>query len=90
MTRDQALAIINNIAVIEAFAKGREISCIINGRKFPTNSLCLSNFRSDSPIGYSITDEPNSFFNEQIKKAQDEVSHWDEVKRKSVQLEGSE
>lgn len=61
MTRDQALAIVNNLLVIEAFAKGEIIASRINNRLFHTNVLVLSNFRSDRPIGYEIVKDEFRF-----------------------------
>jgi hypothetical protein len=54
MTRDQALAIINNIELIKHFANGGIVVIPINGHKHPTNTLVLSNFRSDRPVNYEI------------------------------------
>jgi hypothetical protein len=54
MTRDQALTIVNNLDVITAFAKGERIVHRINGRAFDCNTLVLSNFKSDRPIGYEV------------------------------------
>lgn len=57
MTRDQALTIINNIELITAFAQGKSVGTPINGRVYLTNSLCLSNFRSDRPLNYVVCDD---------------------------------
>jgi len=58
MTRDQALTIINNIDVIEAFAKGKTIAFDIHGKLFITNTMVLSNFKSDRPTGYVVLEDP--------------------------------
>lgn len=59
MTRDQAVAIINNIELIKAFAEGKQIGVEISGKLFPTNTLCLTNFRSDRPINYRVMEPTN-------------------------------
>lgn len=61
MTRDQALAIINNLDLIRSFAEGKHIAIPINGRLFSTNTLVLSNFRSDRPIGYVVVQDNYEF-----------------------------
>lgn len=57
MTRDQALTIVNNIDLITAFAKGERIGVSVNGQLFETNTLLLTNFRSDRPLGYHVMND---------------------------------
>ena len=61
MTRDQALTIVNNLPIIEAFAKGEIIATRINNRLFYTNVLVLSNFQSDRPLNYEIVKDEFKF-----------------------------
>lgn len=61
MTRDQALAIMRNLPIIDAFAKGKKIVQKINGRPFEARVLVLSNFKSDRPIGYEVDEDPYEF-----------------------------
>lgn len=54
MTRDQALAILNDLPLIRHFANGGEIAVNIRGTRFKTNSILISNFRSDRQANYEI------------------------------------
>lgn len=59
MTRDQALAIVNNIDLITHFANGGLVAVPINGQMFKSNTLIISNFRSDRPPNYKIIKKPH-------------------------------
>lgn len=59
MTRDQALTIINNLPLITHFANGGVIAVPINGKLFRSNTLLISNFRSDRPPNYRIIKKPH-------------------------------
>ena len=61
MTRDQAVAIMQNLPLIEAFAQGKPIGIPINGRVHPSHTICLTNFRSDRPLLYVVIEDPYEF-----------------------------
>lgn len=63
MTRDQALSLLNQLPLIEHFAKGGTVAIPIKGRMHQTDTLVLSNFRSDRPANYAIVKPHYRFCN---------------------------